>query len=73
MALSGRFVALLALGIVPIVYFDDPLALVGWVARSWCSLGGIDLALAGSPRQSRLTRELPTGCGSARPPPRRST
>jgi uncharacterized protein (DUF58 family) len=57
MALSGWFVALLALGVVPIVYFDDPLALVGWVAFVLL-LAGIDLAAAGSPRQLELHRDV---------------
>jgi uncharacterized protein (DUF58 family) len=57
MALSGWFVALLALGIVPIVYFDDPLALVGWVVFV-VLIAGIDLALAGSPRQLQLNRDV---------------
>jgi uncharacterized protein (DUF58 family) len=57
MALSGWFVALLALGIVPIVYFDDPVALVGWLAVV-LALSIIDLVLAGSPRQLRLSRQI---------------
>lgn len=57
MALSGWFVALLALGVVPIVLFDDPLAFVAWVVFALL-LAGVDLALAGSPRQLQLHREV---------------
>src|SRR5690554_6435570 len=57
MALSGWFVALLALGVVPIVFFADPLALVGWVVFVLL-LAAVDLAAAGSPRQLQLQREV---------------
>lgn len=58
MAISGRFVALLALGLVPVVVFADPAALYLWLA--FCGLlGALDLALAASPRGIRLQRELP--------------
>jgi len=59
MALSGRFVALLALGIVPIVIVGGPLALVAWLLLA-VVLGTLDLALAGSPRSVTVQRELPT-------------
>lgn len=58
MALSGWFVLLVALGILPIVVLGDP----GWLA-AWLLLvaviGAIDLTLAGSPRRLLLERELP--------------
>ncbi|MEX1078699.1 MAG: DUF58 domain-containing protein [Homoserinimonas sp.] len=57
MALSGLFVALLALGIVPIVYFDDPVALLWWIGFV-AVLGVADLAFAGSPRAVKLVREV---------------
>ena len=57
MALSGWFVALLALGIVPIVYFDDPLALLAWLAFVLL-IGAVDLAAAASPRRLQLARDL---------------
>ena len=57
MALSGWFVALLALGIVPIVYFDDPIALLIWLAFV-VLLGAIDLAAAASPRRLQLSRDV---------------
>jgi uncharacterized protein (DUF58 family) len=57
MALSGWFVALLAFGIVPIVYFDDPLALLGWLVFVLL-LGAVDLAAAGSPRKVQLARNV---------------
>ena len=58
MALTGRFVALLALGVVPIVVLGAWWALVGWVVLA-LALAAVDLALAGSPRRVRLTRDLP--------------
>jgi len=56
--LSGRFVALIALGIVPIVLFDDPAVLWVWLGFVLV-LGVLDLLLAGSPRAVRLQRVLP--------------
>ena len=58
MALSGRFVLLVALGIVPVVVFGEPIALVGWLALALL-LGVLDLLVAGSPRKVVLGRELP--------------
>ena len=67
MAVSGWFVALLALGVVPIV-------LLGGLARRSCSAGWLLVAaarrrstslLAGSPRALRLARDVP-GAGAAR-------
>ena len=58
MALTGRFVALLALGVVPIVVLGAWWALVGWVVLA-LALAAVDLALAGSPRRVHLTRDLP--------------
>jgi uncharacterized protein (DUF58 family) len=57
MAVSGWFVALLALGIVPIVYFDDPLALLAWILFVLL-VGAIDLAAAASPRRLQLARDV---------------
>jgi len=57
-AISGVFVALLAIGIIPLVIVGEP-----WFAAVWIGfvllLAGIDLALAGSPRRVSVTRELP--------------
>jgi len=57
-SLSGRFVALLALGVVPIVLLDEPAALGVWLAFA-AALGVLDLLLAGSPRAVVLERALP--------------
>jgi uncharacterized protein (DUF58 family) len=57
-AISGRFVLLLALGVVPIVAIGAPWALAGWVALV-ILLAVLDLALAASPRAVRVTRNLP--------------
>jgi uncharacterized protein (DUF58 family) len=58
MAISGRFVILVALGVLPVVYFNDPVA-VGWWLLALGLLGVVDLVLAGSPRGVGLARELP--------------
>jgi len=56
--LSGRFVALIALGIVPVVLFDDPAVLWVWLCFVLV-LAVLDLLLAGSPRAITLQRVLP--------------
>ena len=58
MAVSGRFVVLVALGIVPVVAFDDPAALYIWVGFV-VLLAVTDLLLAASPRRITLERVLP--------------
>jgi len=58
MAVSGWFVALVALGIVPVVIVDDPAALVVWLAFV-ALLAVADLLLAASPRRITLERVLP--------------
>ncbi len=58
MAVSGWFVALVALGMVPIVLTGDPVWFLWWLAGCLV-LGIVDLAIAGSPRRIALGRELP--------------
>jgi len=58
MAISGWFVALVALGVIPIVVTGQPIALLVWLSGA-LALGFLDLIIAGSPRVLRLTRELP--------------
>ena len=58
MAISGRFVILVALGTLPVVYFNDPVA-AGWWLLILLALAITDLVLAGSPRRLGLSRELP--------------
>jgi uncharacterized protein (DUF58 family) len=58
MAVSGWFVALLALGIVPVVLLDDPAALWAWLVFVLV-LASIDAAIAASPRRIALERALP--------------
>ncbi|GAA1840939.1 DUF58 domain-containing protein [Agromyces salentinus] len=64
MAVTGRFVLLVALGVVPVVLAGLTaadaawLALLGWLALS-VGLGAIDLSLAASPRRVALVRDLP--------------
>ena len=58
MAISGWFVALIAIGVVPVAAVGDGLALVAWLGLVTV-VGAVDLALAGSPRAVTLARELP--------------
>ena len=58
MALSGWFVGLVALGILPIVVTGEPGVLALWLLGV-AALGALDLGLAGSPRRVLLTRDLP--------------
>ncbi|MET4782156.1 DUF58 domain-containing protein [Glaciihabitans sp. UYNi722] len=58
MALSGWFVLLVALGILPVVVLGDPGWLLAWLLFA-AVVGAVDLILAGSPRQLVLERELP--------------
>ena len=58
MALTGRFVVFLALGVVPIVVIGSDWSLYAWVALV-VLLTAFDLALAASPRAVRVRRDLP--------------
>jgi Uncharacterized conserved protein (some members contain a von Willebrand factor type A (vWA) domain) len=63
MAITGRFVALLAVGIVPVVLFGrdtdtSALVLLAWLVFA-ALIGAVDLALAASPRRIGVGRELP--------------
>jgi uncharacterized protein (DUF58 family) len=63
MAVTGRFVALLALGVVPIVLLGHTLGQALAVLGVWLlfavALGVLDLCLAASPRRLSLARVLP--------------
>lgn len=58
MAISGWFVLVVALGIVPVVVFDNGTALLAWLVFV-VAAGSFDLALAGSPRALTFSRDLP--------------
>ncbi|ARC57405.1 hypothetical protein AS850_09990 [Frondihabitans sp. 762G35] len=58
MVVTGWFVLLTLLGIVPIVATSSPWALVGWLGLCLLLLV-VDVALAASPRAVRLSRDLP--------------
>ena len=64
MALTGRFVILVALGVVPIVLFGADLGRALGVLALWLTLvlllGLLDLLLAASPRALALERMLPS-------------
>jgi uncharacterized protein (DUF58 family) len=57
MAISGRFVLLLAFGVVPVVVAGLP-GLLGWVGLAVAVIV-VELAIAGSPRRVALTRDAP--------------
>ncbi|MGL4339588.1 MAG: DUF58 domain-containing protein [Rhodoglobus sp.] len=59
MAVSGWFVVLIALGIIPIIVSGQPIMLLFWLLLT-VILAVIDLAVAGSPRAVLLSRELPS-------------
>jgi uncharacterized protein (DUF58 family) len=58
MAVSGYFVALVFLGVVPIVVTGEPVWLLVWIGVV-ITAAIVDLALAGSPRALELERTLP--------------
>jgi uncharacterized protein (DUF58 family) len=59
MAISGWFVLLLALGVLPVALTGEPLVVLGWLA--FCVvLAALDLAIAGSPRAVGVSREIPS-------------
>jgi uncharacterized protein (DUF58 family) len=58
MALTGRFVILLAVGVLPIIIIGEAWALYAWVGIV-VALAALDLLLAASPRKVRITRNLP--------------
>ncbi len=58
MALTGRFVIALALGIIPLIALGTPWVLVAWVLLV-IVLAAVDLVLAASPRQVTVSRSLP--------------
>jgi uncharacterized protein (DUF58 family) len=64
MTITGRFVTLLALGVVPIVLLGHSLATAAGVLGLWVlfavALGVADLLLAASPRRLSITRSLPS-------------
>jgi uncharacterized protein (DUF58 family) len=57
-AISGWSVLLLALGAIPLIALDSPLALTAWIILV-ALLVVLDLILAGSPREVRISRVLP--------------
>ena len=59
MAVSGWFVALVALGIVPLVILGDPFVALWWLLFV-AVVTAADLLAAASPRRVRIERELPS-------------
>jgi uncharacterized protein (DUF58 family) len=64
MTVTGRFVLLVAVGVVPIVLFgsslSDAAAVLGWWVLGVVLLGAVDLTLAASPRRVVISRTLPS-------------
>lgn len=58
MAVSGWFVMLVALGVIPLVVFDDPVWLGLWLLVAGI-VGAVDFSFAGSVRAITLARQLP--------------
>ena len=58
MAVSGWFVTLVALGVVPIAVTGQPVVLAYWLTFV-IAIGLLDLILAGSPRKVELSRDVP--------------
>ncbi|MCU1580541.1 MAG: hypothetical protein JWP19_2745 [Rhodoglobus sp.] len=58
MSISGWFVALVVLGVLPIIVTGDPGVLGLWLGGA-VLLGVIDILIAGSPRRVILSRDLP--------------
>ncbi|HEY1530159.1 MAG TPA: DUF58 domain-containing protein [Galbitalea sp.] len=58
MAISGWFVLLVAVGVIPLIALDSPLALLAWVLLV-VVFAVLDLLLAGSARAVRISRVLP--------------
>jgi uncharacterized protein (DUF58 family) len=60
---SGRFVALLALGVIPLVLFGARASIAYLVLGAWVLLcvllGGMDLVVAASPRRVAVERHVP--------------
>lgn len=63
MTVTGRFVLLVALGVVPLVLFGHSLGVavgvLGWWLVGIVLLGSLDLALAASPRRVEFSRVIP--------------
>jgi len=64
MTVTGRFVLLVALGVVPLVLLGSSqgtaAAVLGWWMLGVLFLGSVDLALAASPRRVVVSRVLPS-------------
>jgi uncharacterized protein (DUF58 family) len=63
MAITGRFVLLVLVGVLPVVLLGITAGAAGWALLGWLllvlALGLIDLLAAASPRQVAIGRELP--------------
>jgi uncharacterized protein (DUF58 family) len=58
MAISGRVPFLLAVGVLPVIAWPQPIVVVGWVALV-VAVCGLDLLLAVGPDSLRISRDLP--------------
>ena len=64
MAITGRFVLLVLVGVIPVVALGAAFGAGGWTLLGWLVfvvlLGVLDLAAAASPRQVAIARDLPS-------------
>ncbi|MHA7220048.1 DUF58 domain-containing protein [Arthrobacter sp. MDT1-48-3] len=58
MVITGRFVLLALLGVVPVILYPGTTSILLWAALL-AAVGSLDLALAASPRRVGITRVLP--------------
>jgi len=66
MAISGRVPLLALIGIIPVVLWPAPLAVLGW-ALLVAALVGVDLLLALAPQRLLLSRDLPSSVRLSQP------
>lgn len=72
MAISGRVPLLLLVGVIPVMLWPAPLAVLGWVLLV-SALVGVDLALALAPQRLSVRRDLPASVRLSQPATSRLT
>lgn len=72
MAISGRVPLLMLVGVIPVILWPAPLAVLGWLFLV-SALVGVDLALALGPQQLQLQRDLPASVRLSQPADSRLT
>lgn len=72
MAISGRVPLLMLVGVIPVILWPAPLAVLGWLLLV-SALVGVDLTLALGPQQLQLQRDLPASVRLSQPADSRLT